>query len=93
MPRVGSWPAELPAVQVRVARPTAQLDRIVEFYRDVLHLPVLHSANDDESSVVMFGLPGDQYNIEFVAYRDGIDGTAPTRETYSCSISIRRPNS
>jgi catechol 2,3-dioxygenase-like lactoylglutathione lyase family enzyme len=80
MPSVGSWPAELPAVQVRVARPTAQLDRIVEFYRDVLHLPVLHSANDDEWSVVMFGLPGDQYNIEFVAHRDGIDGTAPTRE-------------
>jgi hypothetical protein len=41
---------------------------------------VLHSANDDEWSVVMFGLPGDQYNLEFVAHRDSIDGTAPTRE-------------
>ncbi|WP_406813523.1 hypothetical protein [Mycobacterium sp. M23085] len=28
----------------------------------------------------MFGLPGDQYNLEFVAHCDGIDGTAPTRE-------------
>lgn len=79
-PRIGVWPAELPAVQVRMARPTAQLDRIVEFYRDVLRLPQLHQSADDEWSVVMFGLPGDQYNIEFVAHRDGIDGTAPTRE-------------
>jgi catechol 2,3-dioxygenase-like lactoylglutathione lyase family enzyme len=79
-PRLGTWPAELPAVQVRMARPTAQLDRIVEFYRDVLRLPQLHESADDEWSVVMFGLPGDQYNIEFVAHRDGIDGTAPTRE-------------
>lgn len=67
-------------MQVRIARPTAQLGRIVEFYRDVLHLPVLHSADDDEWSAVMFGVPGDQYNIEFVAHRDGIEGTAPTRE-------------
>ena len=80
MPSAGTWPAELPAVQVRMARPTAQLDRIVEFYRDVLRLPQLHFADDDEWTVVMFGLPGDQYNIEFVAHRDGIDGTAPTRE-------------
>jgi catechol 2,3-dioxygenase-like lactoylglutathione lyase family enzyme len=79
-PQIGAWPAELPAVQVRMARPTAQLDRIVEFYRDVLRLPQLHESADDEWSVVMFGLPGDQYNIEFVAHRDGIDGTAPTRE-------------
>ncbi|CAG6883675.1 Uncharacterized protein YycE [Mycobacterium avium subsp. paratuberculosis] len=79
-PSTGAWPAPLPAVQVRFARPTAQLDRIVEFYRDVLHLPQLHSAGDDEWSVVMFGLPGDQYHLEFVAHRDGIDGTAPTRE-------------
>ncbi|ETZ44028.1 hypothetical protein MAV3388_00525 [Mycobacterium avium subsp. hominissuis 3388] len=30
--------------------------------------------------MVMFGLPGDQYHLEFVAHRDGIDGTAPTQE-------------
>ncbi|OBL01424.1 extradiol dioxygenase [Mycobacterium sp. 1245499.0] len=80
MPSVGSWPSALPAVQVRVARPTAQLQRIVRFYRDVLSLPQLHSADDGEWAVVMFGLPGDQYNLEFVAHRGGIDGTAPTRE-------------
>lgn len=59
-PRIGTWPSELPAVQVRMARPTAQLGRIVEFYRDVLQLPQLHYADDDEWSVVMFGLPGEQ---------------------------------
>lgn len=80
MPSVGSWPAAFPAVQVRMARPTARLEHIVEFYGDVLGLPQLHVADDDEWSVVMFGLPGDQYNIEFVSHRDGIDGTAPTRE-------------
>lgn len=80
MPSVGSWPAAMPAVQVRVARPTARLERIAEFYRGVLCLPQPHFADDGEWAVVMFGLPGDQYNIEFVAHRDGIDGTAPTRE-------------
>lgn len=40
-------------------------------------MPQLYFADDDEWSVVMFGLPGDQYNIEFIAHRDEIDGTTP----------------
>ncbi|ODR09134.1 extradiol dioxygenase [Mycolicibacillus koreensis] len=83
-PPTGQWPAHLPAVQVRHARPTARLADIIEFYGAVLGLPELHRNTDGDWSVVMFGLPGEHHHLEFVAHRDGIgdgiDGTAPTRE-------------
>jgi catechol 2,3-dioxygenase-like lactoylglutathione lyase family enzyme len=77
---VGTWPRELPAVQVRFARPTARLDEITTFYGEVLGLPLLHRSDGDGWTVVMIGLPGDQHHLEFVAHVDGIDGTAPTGE-------------
>jgi catechol 2,3-dioxygenase-like lactoylglutathione lyase family enzyme len=77
---MGSWPAELPAVQMRFARPTGRLDDITAFYGKILGLPLLHRSEYDDWTVVMFGLPGDRYNLEFVAHIDGIDGTAPSGE-------------
>jgi catechol 2,3-dioxygenase-like lactoylglutathione lyase family enzyme len=76
----GEWPPELPAVQMRFARPTARLDEITWFYGEVLGLPLLHRSDGDGWTVVMVGLPGDRYHLEFVAHVDGIDGTAPTGE-------------
>lgn len=57
-------------VQVRWARATPQLDRIVRFYRDGLGLPVLagfegHAGYDG----VMFGLPGAGRHLEFTEER------------------------
>lgn len=36
-----TWPAALPARQVRIARPTDRLDEVVRFYRDGLGLAEL----------------------------------------------------
>jgi catechol 2,3-dioxygenase-like lactoylglutathione lyase family enzyme len=52
--------------QVRVARATPRLDRVVQFYRDGLGLPVLagfegHAGYDG----VMLGLPGAGRHLEF----------------------------
>ena len=35
------WAAKLPVRQVRIARPTDQLDEVVRFYREGLGLPEL----------------------------------------------------
>ncbi|GAA1490572.1 VOC family protein [Brachybacterium sacelli] len=63
-----------------MARPTNRLHDITTFYGDLLGLQELHRGEADGWTAVMFGLPGDQYNLEFVAHTDGIDGEAPTRE-------------
>jgi catechol 2,3-dioxygenase-like lactoylglutathione lyase family enzyme len=76
----GEWPEVLPAVQVRMARPTGRLEAVTAFYRDLLGLPELHRSRGDGWTVVMLGLPGDRYHLELVAHDDGIDGTAPTGE-------------
>jgi catechol 2,3-dioxygenase-like lactoylglutathione lyase family enzyme len=74
-----NWPDELPVSQVRVARPTDQLDAVVEFYRDGLGLPVITSFEQHAGySGVILGLPGHDYHIEFIHHEDGSPGKAPT---------------
>lgn len=75
------WPTGLDVAQVRVARPTDQLDRIEEFYTKVIGLPVLyrferHAGYDG----VMLGLPGTAYHLEFTAHTDGSPCPAPTTD-------------
>lgn len=75
------WPTGLEVAQVRVARPTDQLDRIEEFYTKVIGLPVLyrfegHAGYDG----VMLGLPGTAYHLEFTTHIDGSPGPAPTTD-------------
>jgi catechol 2,3-dioxygenase-like lactoylglutathione lyase family enzyme len=70
------WPADLPAVQLRISRPTSQLERVTAFYRDGLGLPVLYSyEHDAEYDGVMFGLPGRDYNLEITQHAG--DGPCP----------------
>ena len=81
MTSTNPWPVSLPVAQVRVARPTDQLDEITRFYRDALGLPELyrfegHAGYDG----VMFGLPGSSYHLEFTAHIDGSPCPAPTRD-------------
>lgn len=60
------WPFELGVVQVRVARPTGNLDAVVRFYGEGLGLAVLGSFHDHAGySGVMLGLPGYAYHLEF----------------------------
>lgn len=75
----GAWPDELPVVQVRVARPTDQLDAVVEFYRDGLGLPVITTFEHHAGySGVILGLPGRDYHLEFVHHEESSPGPAPT---------------
>ena len=75
------WPAHLPAVQVRVARPTNHLDEVVRFYRDGLGLTVIGSFEEHAGYTgVMLGLPGHAYHLEFTQHAEGSDCPAPTKD-------------
>lgn len=68
-------------VQVRVARPTDQLDKIKEFYVDGLGLEVVgHFENHQGYDGLMIGLPGKVYHLEFTQHVDGSPCPAPTHD-------------
>jgi hypothetical protein len=76
-----NWPAALPAVQVRVARPTNRLDEVVRFYTEGLRLPVVGGFEDhDGYTGVMIGLPDVRYHLEFTSHREGSPGPAPSAD-------------
>ena len=53
------WPGKLPVRNVRIARPTDQLDAVLRFYRDGLGLPELDRfAGHAGYEGVLLGLPG-----------------------------------
>jgi len=73
------WPPSLPVVQVRIARPTNQLEAIVRFYHDGLGLPHLGTFEDHEGySGVMLGLPDRDFHLEFTSRSDGSPCPEPT---------------
>lgn len=75
------WSEEMPVVQFRVARPTDQLDKVVEFYTKGLGLKVIGSFNEhDGYDGVMLGLPGFAYHLEFTQHKDGSPCPAPTED-------------
>ena len=75
------WPDHLPAVQVRVARPTDRLKEVVSFYRDGLGLQEIGSFRGHAGySGVMLGLPGREYHLEFTEHEEGSPCPAPTRD-------------
>src|SRR3954453_18999808 len=61
----GAWPDRLPAVEVRIARPTDKLGEVIDFYCSDLGLPELFRTTAHGYQVVMVGLPGDGYHLEF----------------------------
>jgi catechol 2,3-dioxygenase-like lactoylglutathione lyase family enzyme len=76
----GVWPDHLPAVEVRIARPTDKLGEVLAFYCKDLGLPELYRTASHGYQVVMVGLPGDKYHLEFTSHVDGSPGRAPTDE-------------
>ena len=69
------------AVQVRVTRPTNNLEAIVKFYKEGLGLKELGSFKDhDGYDGVMLGLPNAQYHLEFTQYKDKLPLPEPTKE-------------
>jgi catechol 2,3-dioxygenase-like lactoylglutathione lyase family enzyme len=74
-----SWPAGLPVLRVRWARPTDKLDEVVRFYRDGLGLVELgHFEGHSGYDGVMLGLPGSDYHLEFTSHADGSPGLPPS---------------
>ena len=66
-------------MQVRVARPTRDLDRVCAFYRDAVGLPVLSSFADHEGfSGAILGVPDTAHQLELVC-RDDVE-PSPTTE-------------
>lgn len=91
-----SWPPSLPVVQVRIARPTDQLEKVVTFYRDLLGLPELYRFSGHAGyDGVMVGLPGAGHHLEFTSHEDGSPGQAPSAENllvlYFSGESAMRP--
>lgn len=75
------WPDFLPAVQVRVARPTVRLQDVVRFYRDGLGLRIIGSFEGHAGySGVMLGLPDRSYHLEFTEHVDGSPCPAPSKD-------------
>lgn len=70
-----------PGTQLRVARPTNDLEKVVRFYRDGLGLAELGSFADHEGfDGVMLGREGEPYHLEFTRQRGHDAGRAPTRD-------------
>jgi len=75
------WPEDLPAIRVRFARQTDQLEALKRFYCDGLGLEVIgsftgHSGYDG----LIVGLPGKAYQLEFVQHHAGSPGQSPNKE-------------
>jgi catechol 2,3-dioxygenase-like lactoylglutathione lyase family enzyme len=77
-----SWPDKLPAVQVRVARPTRSLRELIRFYCEGLGLEVINSFTAHAGySGVMIGLPGSEYHLEFTEHEEAEkDYPPPSRD-------------
>jgi Uncharacterized protein conserved in bacteria len=76
-----TFPNGITVAQVRIARPTDQLEEVVAFYRDGLGLPELYRFQEhDGYDGVMLGCPGRSYHLEFTRHRDGSPGAAPSRD-------------
>jgi len=67
--------------QMRVARPTDNLDAVTRFYREGLGLAELARFEDhDGFDGVILGLPGAPYHLEFTRARSHAAGRAPSQD-------------
>jgi Glyoxalase/Bleomycin resistance protein/Dioxygenase superfamily len=63
----GRWPEHLPVGALRVGRSSAHYDQAVQFYRDLVGLPVLESvAGSYGGDGTIFGLPDSSVQLEIV---------------------------
>lgn len=75
------WSEHFPVTQFRVARPTHQLERIIEFYNKGLGLEIVGSfTNHDGYDGVMFGLPSVTYHLEFTQHKNAIPLLPPSED-------------
>ena len=66
---------------IRIARPTDNLDQLVEMYKEGLDFSVLADFDDhDGFDGVVLGHANESYHIEFTHHRDTVVGSAPTQD-------------
>ncbi|TCP64031.1 VOC family protein [Baia soyae] len=71
----------IPFVQVRIARPTDQLEKVVSFYTEGLGLDKIGGFQDhDGYDGVMIGIPDATYHLEFTSHQKGSSCPAPTKD-------------
>jgi hypothetical protein len=71
----GRWPEHLPVGALRVGRSSAHYDQAVQFYRDLVGLPVLESfAGSYGEDGTIFGLPDSSVQLEIVRSTELADG-------------------
>jgi hypothetical protein len=90
---VSRWPEHLPVGAVRVGRTSAHYDQTVQFYRDLVGLPVLESfkgSYGEEGTI--FGLPDTASHLEIVR---SAEPTVPVDASirWSSICPTRRPGS
>ena len=74
-------PAQLGRAHLRVARPSDNLDAVVEFYRDGLGFDELYRfEGHGEFDGVMLGHEGGGYHLEFTKKKGHQAGRAPTED-------------
>ncbi|TKD69231.1 VOC family protein [Pseudalkalibacillus hwajinpoensis] len=70
---------EFSAAQVRIARPTEKLDKVVEFYEEGLGLKKITEFSGHKGyKGVILGLPNTDYHLEFTSHDNGSPCPAPS---------------
>lgn len=78
---IHSWPDNFPVQHVRVARPTDNFQKVVEFYSKGIGLETLFTFGPHEGYTgVVFGLPDLQYQLEFTHHSNGSPCPAPSKD-------------
>ncbi|MCP1164882.1 MULTISPECIES: VOC family protein [Bacillus] len=68
-------------VKFRIARPTDRFEKVIEFYEKGLGLKrISEFYNHEGYDGVMFGLPEEEYHLEFTRHIDGSPCPAPTKD-------------
>jgi catechol 2,3-dioxygenase-like lactoylglutathione lyase family enzyme len=76
-----NWPENLPVTQVRVARPTDKLEKVVHFYTIGLGLKEIGSFKNHKGyDGIMLGLPNSDYHLEITSHFSGSPCPAPTKD-------------
>ena len=83
-----------PYSSFRVARPTANLSKIKEFYLDGLGLKEIGNFSDEEIDGIIIGLPSETHHLEFTFHKKHTQNiSAPTKDNllvfYLESTTIR----
>ncbi len=76
-----AWSNALPVVQMRIARPTDQLEKVIAFYEKGLGLKRIGEFwEHNEFNGVMYGMPDANVHLEFTSHRAGTPCPAPTKD-------------